>query len=59
MKIQRDMLLKKKTEERQKEVEEYQKQKSEVKTGISEEESKNERIKKGMAALNIGGTSNN
>ena len=52
MRAQRDLLLKKKNEERQQEITDYQSQVQE-KLALNEEEEKSQRIKKGLQALSM------
>ena len=52
MRAQRDLLLKKKNEERQQEITDYQSQVQE-KLALNEEEEKCQRIKKGLQALSM------
>ncbi len=52
MRAQRDLLLKKKNEERQQEITDYQSQVQEKLT-LNEEEEKSQRIKKGLQALSM------
>mmetsp|Transcript_27323 Transcript_27323/g.26366 ORF Transcript_27323/g.26366 Transcript_27323/m.26366 type:complete len:98 (-) Transcript_27323:40-333(-) len=49
------MLLAQKNADRKQEIVEYQEEQKNALKNMSEEEQKNERIKKGMAALSIGG----
>lgn len=54
LKIQRDILLRKKQEERENEIKNYQEGLAgSGGQGMNEEEEKNQRIKKGLAALSL------
>ncbi|CDW82473.1 coiled-coil domain-containing protein 104 [Stylonychia lemnae] len=54
LKIQRDKLLQKKQQERQSEIQDYHKGQEDKAKGVNqEEEEKNQRIKKGLAALSL------